>query len=561
MSLLKLDGGLLKEMMANASYNLEQNRENVDALNVFPVPDGDTGTNMSLTMKSATQEALSVDSDSLTRVAEGVSRGALKGARGNSGVILSQLLRGFFRSVQGQETVDAQGFAAAMKNGVDMAYKAVMKPREGTILTVSRGLAEEAMRVAETEPQIDVMLEQAIAAGHETLKRTPELLEVLKQAGVVDSGGMGLMVIYEGFLAAMRGEETAPLTELFAQARVGQPQAQPEREMSAAAALDTNIEFGYCTEFIVGVETGDHTEDVERLKARLSLIGDSMVVVADDDYIKVHVHSNMPGKVLQYALRFGDLHNIKIENMREQHQNLLFQEEAAPAVPARPQVAPITREYAMLTVAAGEGLHSIFTDMAVEGFVEGGQTMNPSTEDIVRAIEGLGARNVFVLPNNGNIIMTAQQADDLVESNVIVIPTKSVPQGVAAVLAFNPEQSVEENTAAMNEAISQVKTGQVTYAVRDSNFDGQDIHEGDIMGLQEGKIVTLGSDVAQTTKDLLTHMVEEDGEEIITLFYGKDTAKAEVDALVAELQDLYPDCDVEAYNGGQPLYYYIISVE
>jgi len=546
---MKLDGAMLRGMLANAAHNLELHREEVDALNVFPVPDGDTGTNMSLTLRSSANAALAAQGDALTQIAEAMSRGALKGARGNSGVILSQLLRGFFRSVQGKDDVDAEGFAAALDNGVQMAYKAVMKPREGTILTVSRAIAEAAVASAERQDAIDDVLEEAIEAGHAMLQRTPEMLEALKQAGVVDSGGMGLMVICEGFLAAIRGEEAVDMAQAFAQARVS---AAPEINFSAAAADDSDIEFGYCTEFIIGVEKGDHSEDEERLKARLSLIGDSMVVVADEDYIKVHVHSNMPGKVLQYALKIGTLHNIKIENMREQHQNLLFGE-------AAPEKREPSKEYAILTVAAGEGLHNIFSDMGVEGFVEGGQTMNPSTEDIVSAIEGLDAKVVFVLPNNGNIIMTARQADELVDARVIVLPTKTVPQGIAAVLAFDPSRTPEENEAAMTRAFGEVKTGQVTYAVRDSEYDGQKIKEGNIMGLAEGKIVAVGEDLSETTLALMEKMGED--AEIITLYYGQDMTEDDAQAMADRIGELFPDADVEVYEGGQPLYYYIISAE
>ena len=557
-NIAKIDGGLLKEMIHNGLMLLERNKKAVDALNVFPVPDGDTGTNMSLTLRSAAKEVEKTQSNSAGDVAEAMSRGALKGARGNSGVILSQLFRGFFKGVQGKEELTPADMAAAFRGGVEMAYKAVMKPREGTVLTVSRGFADAAIASAErqgADADMILMMEEALAAGQATLERTPDMLEVLKQAGVVDAGGKGLLTIYEGWLGALRGEEIEGEAETEPSvAPAGPAEADGDESLSAAAGSLQEITFGYCTEFIVThLKEGVDEADVDRLKGRLSIIGDSLVVVGDESVIKVHVHTNMPGKVLQYALRLGELSNIKIDNMREQHRNLVVKaaEAAAEPVPHKP--------YGMVTVAAGAGIRAIFKDLQVDGFVEGGQTMNPSTEDILEAIRGLNADCVYVLPNNSNIIMAARQAAELAQCEVHVIPTYTVPQGLAAVLAFNPDADGDQNEQEMTDAISFVKTGQVTFAVRDSNFDGLDIHKDDIMGMNEGKIEVLGTSVREVTLDLVEKMRAD--EEIITLYYGKDVSEEEAIALRDDLRERYPDCDVEAHNAGQPLYYYILSLE
>lgn len=555
-NIAKIDGGLLKEMIHNGLMLLERNKKAVDALNVFPVPDGDTGTNMSLTLRSAAKEVEKTQSNSAGEVAEAMSRGALKGARGNSGVILSQLFRGFYKGVQGKTELVPADMAAAFRGGVEMAYKAVMKPREGTVLTVSRGFADAAIASAErqgTEADMILMMEEALAAGQATLERTPEMLDVLKQAGVVDAGGKGLLIIYEGWLGALRGEEVEGGPEEDAPSvPPKQDQAAGEEALSAAAGSLQEITFGYCTEFVVThLKENVSEEDVDRLKGRLSIIGDSLVVVGDESVIKVHVHTNMPGKALQYALRLGELSNIKIDNMREQHRSLVVKAaETAPA-PRKP--------YGMVTVAAGKGIRAIFKDLHVEGFVEGGQTMNPSTEDILEAVKALNADCVYVLPNNSNIIMAARQAAELAECEVHVIPTKTVPQGLAAVLAFNPDADGQQNEQEMTEAISTVKTGQVTFAVRDSNFDGLDIHKDDIMGMNEGKIEVLGASIQKVTLELVEKMRTD--EEIITLYYGQDVSEDEALALRDDLRERYPDCDVEAHNAGQPLYYYILSLE
>ena len=555
-NIAKIDGGLLKEMIHNGLMLLERNKKAVDALNVFPVPDGDTGTNMSLTLRSAAKEVEKTQSNSAGEVAEAMSRGALKGARGNSGVILSQLFRGFYKGVQGKTELVPADMAAAFRGGVEMAYKAVMKPREGTVLTVSRGFADAAIASAErqgTEADMILMMEEALAAGQATLERTPEMLDVLKQAGVVDAGGKGLLIIYEGWLGALRGEEVEGGYEEDAPSvPQEQDQAAGEEALSAAAGSLQEITFGYCTEFIVThLKENVSEEDVDRLKGRLSIIGDSLVVVGDESVIKVHVHTNMPGKALQYALRLGELSNIKIDNMREQHRSLVVKAAETAPVPRKP--------YGMVTVAAGKGIRAIFKDLQVEGFVEGGQTMNPSTEDILEAVKALNADCVYVLPNNSNIIMAARQAAELAECEVHVIPTKTVPQGLAAVLAFNPDADGQQNEQEMTEAISTVKTGQVTFAVRDSNFDGLDIHKDDIMGMNEGKIEVLGASIQKVTLELVEKMRTD--EEIITLYYGQDVSEDEALALRDDLRERYPDCDVEAHNAGQPLYYYILSLE
>ncbi|NLG36532.1 MAG: DAK2 domain-containing protein [Clostridiales bacterium] len=545
MVLKQIDSALFREMFLNGVVLLQQNKEKINALNVFPVPDGDTGTNMLMTLKSALGEMQQVRSESLSALADAISKGSLKGARGNSGVILSQLFRGFARSIHDKESISAREFAAALRLSSETAYKAVMKPREGTVLTVSRVMGEVAAKAAEqTDNVIDVM-RRALDAGWDVLARTPDMLDVLKRAGVVDAGGQGLLTFMNGYMAAIRGDTPMGSLEEVVVDRGSAPDA------AAPAISQTEIEFGYCTEFIVNpVYPNVDDADVDRFKNRLDIIGDSVVVVSDVEYIKVHVHSNMPGKVVQYALRLGELTSIKIENMREQHRSIL--EMNAQAQPER--------DYAIVTVAAGDGMKDIFTDLGAEGFVEGGQTMNPSTDELVTVINAMNARTVFVLPNNSNIIMAARQTQELTRCRVIVIPSKSIPQGISALLAFNAELTPAQNEAAMTRALESVKTGQVTYAVRDSDIDGQDIHTGDIMGIGNGHINVVGRDPNAVAAELCAALLEEGGE-IITLFYGQDVTGEQAQELVDRLQREHPGCDVECHRGGQPLYYYILSVE
>lgn len=547
MKTIKIDGSLFKEMVLNGAILLMRSKNELNDLNVFPVPDGDTGTNMLLTIKSAVKEMDQLATGTVSQMGEALSRGSLKGARGNSGVILSQIFRGFYSAIADKDTIDALDFVEALKKGVETAYRAVMKPREGTILTVSRAVADGAEKcIGRTDDIIEIM-EQALTEGEEMLDRTPEMLDVLKQAGVVDAGGAGLLTIYRGYLSALRGEKSLGTFDDVI--------SENERAtVGAASQLDADIEFGYCTEFfITNLFDNVNQDDVERLTNRLQLIGDSVVVVSDTDLVKVHVHSNMPGKVLQYALRLGSLSDIKIDNMREQHTSLADKKTSVPEEKQR--VAS-----AVVTVAAGTGLAEVFKDLGASHFVEGGQTMNPSTEDLLQSIEDANADNVIILPNNSNIIMAAQQAAEIAECKVKVVPTKTIPQGVAAMLGYELSNSIERNFENMKTMIEGVITGQVTYAVRDSSFDGNDIKEGDIMGLKDGKISVIGSDIHDSTFDLIDKMMHEDAE-IVTLFYGEETKEEDANKLAQELAEKYNDVDFEVYYGGQPLYYYIISVE
>ncbi len=541
----KIDSALFKEMILNGAVMLARKKNELNDLNVFPVPDGDTGTNMLLTIKSAVKEVSQVDEDSVSKVGAALSRGALKGARGNSGVILSQIFRGISKGIEGKSEANADDLVLALDESVRTAYRAVMKPREGTILTVSKACAQGAAKAAENTDDVVEIMEQAVSAGEDMLEKTPEMLDVLKQAGVVDAGGAGLLVIYRGFLAILRGEKAAGSIEDIVEA-----DSQSSQNVSAAAHSDQEIEFGYCTEFfIINLNDDVNEDDVQRLTNRLQLIGDSVVVVADDGIIKVHVHAEMPGKVLQYALRMGQLSDIKIENMREQHSELHDY-----------NVKKERTHSEVVCVTAGKGLAAVFKDLGANFTVEGGQTMNPSTEDILAAIENANADNVIVLPNNSNIIMAAQQAAKIAECNVKVVPTKTIPQGVAAMLGYEPLNEVDANEENMESMIDTVITGQVTYAVRDSEFDGKKIKEGNIMGITDGKIEIVDEDVHDTTIDLVSKMIHEDAE-IITLYYGEDTKEDDANAIVSELEEKYEDVDVEVYYGGQPLYYYIISVE
>jgi DAK2 domain fusion protein YloV len=539
-----IDGMMLKDMFLSGAALLAKNRESIDALNVFPVPDGDTGTNMTQTMATAVKELASRTFPTVSDVASTVAKGALKGARGNSGVILSQILRGIARALEGAEEMDAQAFIRALRSGADTAYKAVMKPKEGTILTVARVIAEELEREKTTD-MLELM-RKVLSVGDAILKRTPEMLPVLKQAGVVDSGGKGLMVVYAGFYAALSGEpveQTSP-----DQQHKGPP--LPGEFVDDHESLE-EIKFAYCTEFIVSHPKPDLKDsEVARLRKRLERIGDCVLVVGDLEVVKVHVHTNEPGKALQMALELGELDGIKIDNMLEEYRERL----------AKRPPEPELKEFGMVSVALGKGLTEIFRDMAVDQVVDGGQTMNPSIDELVQAIESTRARQVFVLPNNTNIILAAQQAAELTDKTVYVIPTKSVPMGIAAAIAFMPDLSGEENAANMTEAAERVHTAAITYAVRDTTFDDREIHEGDIMGLVDNRIVQLGADPAAVAEEILRGMVTEDSE-LITIYYGEDTPAEQAEALSARLAEAYPSCDVSVYLGGQPLYYYLIAVE
>lgn len=542
-----IDGLLLREMVLSGAALLEKNREAVDALNVFPVPDGDTGTNMSLTMASATREINQKEYARADEAAEALAKGALRGARGNSGVITSQLYRGFARAVEGLEKITPVDFANALKSGADTAYKAVMKPKEGTILTVARVIAEEAMRQAQAAPDdFDALFTTILTAGEAILKRTPEMLPVLKQAGVVDAGGKGLLTIYTGYAAALRGETIEALPD------TGHAAAPVEFEDDHDSIEE--IKFAYCTEFLIQNLRPDAAEaDIDTFRRQLNRIGDCVLVVGDLALVKVHVHTNDPGKALQYGLSLGELVNLKIENMVEQRrENIRRKEAQAKKEPPKP--------YGMVSVSLGDGFSKILRDLQVDCVVEGGQTMNPSIEDLQKAIDSVNAETVFVFPNNGNIVLAAQQAAELSEKNVIVVPTKNVAMGIAAAVAFQPDLSAAENAERMEEAAQRVRTGTITYAVRDSEFEGMHISEGDIIGLHNGKVEFKADTPRDVAVEMMRQIVTED-DGLITIYYGADTKEEDAEALGAEFEEMFPDCDVEVHSGGQPLYYYLISVE
>ena len=545
-----IDAQLFKEMVVTAANYLEHNKQLLNDLNVFPVPDGDTGTNMTMTIVSAAKQVNACTSPCVGAMMHELSGGALKGARGNSGVILSQLFRGFAQSADKTMTVlTAEGFAKAIRMGVDAAYKAVMKPKEGTILTVAKAMAVRAEQLTAKNVDIFHLIDGVIEAADEMLKKTPDMLPVLKEAGVVDAGGAGLLAIYKGFKMALDGEEVPSQLDLSV--------PEEEKRLAASAMSDistADIEFGYCTEFFIMKDQEDISQEaVDKLRDKLLGIGDSLVVVGTEELVKVHVHTNVPGRALQYALRLGQLSKIKIENMREQHTALI--EEAAPA-PKKEQ-----KELAMVAVAAGAGLENILKEFGVDEMVEGGQSMNPSIEDIRAAIEAAPSENVIIFPNNKNIILAAEQAGALTEKNIAVIPTRSFPQGLDAVLAFNPTISLEENAEEMKEAMLAVKTGEITHAVRDTHVNGFDIHEGDILGLADGDIAVCCADMKDAILQLVEHMVDPDESSVIALYYGKEVSAEEAEAVTEKLQDIYEDCDVELHEGGQDVYQYIISVE
>ncbi len=542
-----IDGLLLRDMVVAGAALLEKNREAVDALNVFPVPDGDTGTNMSLTMMSAIRELNGKENLSAGEAADALAKGALRGARGNSGVITSQLYRGFARALEGVDKITPTQFAQALKSGADTAYKAVMKPKEGTILTVARVIAEDAMRQVALNPDdFDGLMNVILTSGDAILRRTQEMLPVLKQAGVVDAGGRGLLLLYTGYAVALRGE-TVENAEIDFHAG-GAATFEDDHD-----ALD-EIKFAYCTEFLVqNLYPAMQESDVDTFRRRLNRIGDCVLVVGDLSLVKVHVHTNDPGKALQYGLSLGELVNLKIENMVEQRR------ERQAKMSAEKALEP-PKDYGMVAVSLGEGFSQIFHDLAVDYIVDGGQTMNPSIEDLLDAINKINAKCIFVFPNNGNVILAAQQAAELSDKEVHVIPTKNVAMGISAAVAFQPELPSDENIRRMEEAAERVKTGMITFAVRDSEYASMHIKEGDIIGLYNGKIQFTGKDVHEVAMELMKVLVT-DEDELITIYYGKDTSKENAEALCSEIAELYDACDVEMHMGGQPLYYYLISVE
>ena len=534
-----------REMFVSGANNLQNSKDLVDKLNVFPVPDGDTGTNMSLTISYAMKELEKVGEDDITKIAKALSKGSLMGARGNSGVILSQIIRGIGKSVEGKDKLSTVDLAKALKGGSDTAYKAVIKPVEGTILTVIRETAEYAVKLAKRENDIEKFLGKVVREANVSLENTPNLLKNLKDAGVVDSGGKGLTLILEGFYLAIVGKAVVPATA----------EKTELKNVSLSSADNTStedIKFGYCTEFIL---ESDKIDDAGIRDIMLGY-GDSLAVVGDEGVIKVHVHTNEPGNVLQEALKYGQLLTIKIENMRMQHENIL----EGVAENAEYEEPVEEKEFAFISTSMGDGLASIFKDFGVDHVIEGGQTMNPSTEDFMKAIDKIHAKNIFILPNNSNIIMAANQAKELSDKNIIVIPTKNIPQAVSALVGFNPEATVEENEANMVEALSYVKSGQVTFAVRDTVMNGIEIREGNIIGIAEKELIAAGDEVDEVAKKLVEKLVDEDSA-IITLFYGEDVTEEQAEELRVELEEKFEDIDVELYYGGQPLYYYLISVE
>ncbi|MCY7988154.1 DAK2 domain-containing protein [Bacillus spizizenii] len=553
MSIRTLDGRTFAEMILAGAQNLSQNASAVDALNVFPVPDGDTGTNMNLSMTSGAREVEQMNTDNIGKVGSALSKGLLMGARGNSGVILSQLFRGFSKSIETKKEINALEFAAALQAGVDMAYKAVMKPVEGTILTVAKDAAKKAITLAEKETDITMLMTAVTEEAEASLNRTPELLPVLKEVGVVDSGGKGLLCVYEGFLASLKGE-TVPQKAVLPSL---DDMVSAEHHKSAQSMMNTeDIEFGFCTEVMVRLDQTKREFDEGAFRQDLSQFGDSLLVIADESLAKVHIHAEEPGNVLNYAQHYGELIKIKIENMREQHTSIISQESNH----ADNEKSPAKQPYGIVTVAMGEGVSDLFKSIGASVVIEGGQTMNPSTEDIVEAVKSLNAETVFILPNNSNIIMAANQAASVTDEKVFVIPAKTVPQGMSALLAFNPDQEAEANEANMLSAIQQVKSGQVTYSVRDTHIDGKDIKKGDFMGILNGTIIGTAEDQLSAAKMLLSEMIGED-DEIVTILYGEDASQEEAEELEAFLSEKYEEIEVEIHNGKQRLYSYIVSAE
>lgn len=556
MSITSLNGMRFAEMIIQGANHLAANAQMVDALNVFPVPDGDTGTNMNLSMTSGAKEVKNNVQEHIGKVGTSLSRGLLMGARGNSGVILSQLFRGFAKAIEHKSEINSEEFAQAFDAGVQTAYKAVMKPVEGTILTVAKDAAKQAVSSAAKHQDLIQVMEEIVTEANASLKRTPDLLPVLKEVGVVDSGGQGLVFVYEGFLAVLKGEA---LPVRSANGPSMDDLVSAEHHMNVQGHMNTeDIVFGYCTEFMVRLESdklANKSFDEEKFRNDLSEYGDSLLVISDDEVVKVHIHSEQPGNCLNYGQQYGSLIKMKIDNMREQHTAIVGETNVSL------QTKPKSKEkYGVVSVAMGTGISELFKSIGAKSVIEGGQTMNPSTEDIVKAVEEAHAEHVIILPNNKNIIMAANQAADVLGDYVTVIPTKTVPQGMAALLAFNPSQDASENKKAMIEALSHVKTGQITYAVRDTNIDGLTIKTGDFMGIDEGTIKVKDKDKSQAAKELLSEMINEDSE-ILTILYGEDATKEEVEDLVAFCNDNFEDVEVEVHNGKQPLYSFIFSIE
>ena len=565
MEITSINSKLLARMFLAGAKNLDSKKDWINELNVFPVPDGDTGTNMTMTIMSAAKEVSSLTNPTMAELAKAISSGSLRGARGNSGVILSQLFRGFCKVIKEYDEIDVTILCEACQKAVETAYKAVMKPKEGTILTVAKGAAEKALELSDETENVVTFVEEVIKQAEYVLDQTPEMLPVLKQAGVVDSGGQGLVQVLKGAYDALIGKEIDYTIE-------GAPTGAAPAKISAET--EAEIKFGYCTEFIIVLNAPMSDNEEHAYKAFLESIGDSIVVVADDEIVKTHVHTNDPGLALQKALTFGSLSKIKIDNMREEHQEKLIkdsqklaaqqkaEEEAYEAAQADEKISNMpAKEMGFVSVSIGEGMNEVFRGLGVDYLIEGGQTMNPSTEDMLNAIEHVNAKTVFILPNNKNIIMAANQAVDLVEDKqIIVIPTKTIPQGITALVNYIPDHSAEENKEQMIAEIENVKTGQVTYAVRDTEIDGKTIKQNDFMGIGDKSILSVGTDLRATTLEMVDAMVDEDSA-IVSIYFGSDSDEDSANELAAAIEEKYPDVEVEVNDGGQPIYYYVISVE
>jgi DAK2 domain fusion protein YloV len=555
-----INAAMLKKAFVAGALNLDKNKEYINELNVFPVPDGDTGTNMTLTILSAKREVEAVSDSDMSGIARAMSTGSLRGARGNSGVILSQLLRGFSKKIADEKELDVHVIADAFQKAVETAYKAVMKPKEGTILTVAKGVATKARECADADVSLEQFCEDVIAHGNEVLDRTPEMLPVLKEAGVVDSGGKGLMVVLQGAVDALTGKVVVDET-------VTAPVVKKTVTGASSNDISTaDIKFGYCTEFIINLEKPFDEDEEDKLKAYLESIGDSIVCVAFDGIVKIHVHTNHPGQAFEKGLTYGYLSNMKVDNMRLEHNERLMtsadkeEAEKQEEIRRKKQEKP-SKECGFIAVSMGDGLKDLFVELGVDYVIEGGQTMNPSTEDMLNAIDRVNAKNVFIFPNNKNVVLAANQAADLCEDkNIIVMATANAPQGISAMIAYDSTISLEDNKTNMLEAIENVKSGQVTYAVRDTSIDGKTIKQGDIMGLSDKGLLAVGSDIADVAFDVISECYDED-KEIISIYYGSDVTKEDAEKLSERVSEEFPDCDVSLYFGGQPIYYYIVSVE
>ena len=555
MSVQTIDAKMLQKMFLAGAKGLEAKKEYINELNVFPVPDGDTGTNMTMTIMAAAKEVANLQNPTLPELGKAISSGSLRGARGNSGVIMSQIFRGFVKELKGLDIIDVTALGNGVQHAAETAYKAVMKPKEGTILTVAKAGADKSMDLLVNGDTDDIIkfCDEVAAEMEEALLQTPELLPVLKQAGVVDSGGEGLMTFIRGALDALKGKATDFTVNTGTATRVVNG--------SVGASEEEDIRFGYCTEFIIMLERGEDVVE-SQLKEYLQKIGDCVVVVADDDIVKVHVHTNDPGLAIQKALTYGSLTSMKIDNMREEHQEKVIRDaQKASESASAPKKEEPRKENGFIAVAAGDGLADIFRDLGVDYVIEGGQTMNPSTDDVLSAIEQVNADNIFVLPNNGNIILAANQAKNLTEDKeVYVVPSKNIPQGIAAMISFVSGRSAAENAESMEEEMQLIKSGQVTYAVRDTNMDGKDIKQGDFMGLTDKTIVSVGSDLQGTAKELIESLLDEDSE-LVSLYYGSDATKEQAEQLAEDIEKTHEDVEVEVQYGGQPVYSYFISVE